>query len=78
MENGRFRWRPRSIGRKATSQDIASTAATVDKARVKRFAPVYTVSEYDPERKAVEDLAATIKRAKADRKRIILEVGGNW
>ncbi len=39
---------------------------------------IYTVSKYDPEHKAAQDLAATIKQAKAGNKRIILEIGGDW
>lgn len=40
--------------------------------------PVYTVSEYDSDRNPADDLAATIKRARAENRRIILEIGGHW
>jgi hypothetical protein len=43
-----------------------------------KIAPIYTVSEYDPARNAADDLAATIKRARAENRRIILEIGGQW
>ena len=46
--------------------------------RIASFAPVYTVSEYDPMRDAARDLAATVKQAKVENKRIILEIGGQW
>lgn len=39
---------------------------------------LYTVADYDPDRDASQDLAATIERAKAEGKRIILEIGGQW
>ena len=62
----------------ATDVTAQATAQQPNPASVKKVQPVYTVSKYDPLRKSAEDLAATIKRAKAERKRIILEVGGNW
>ena len=39
---------------------------------------VYTVAEYNPSADPAEDLAATIERAQAENKRIILQVGGEW
>ncbi len=40
--------------------------------------PVYTVGKYDPEADPAVDLIATIERAQAEHKRIILQVGGEW
>ena len=40
--------------------------------------PVFTVSEYDPKRDPVKDLAETVKLAKKEKRRIILLVGGTW
>ena len=39
---------------------------------------LYSVGEYDPERDANADLLATVEQAKAENKRIILEIGGHW
>lgn len=39
---------------------------------------IYSVDQYDPDRDVETDLRETIELAKADRKRIILEVGGQW
>jgi len=39
---------------------------------------VYTVGRYDPEAEPTVDLAATVKQAQAEHKRIILQVGGKW
>lgn len=41
-------------------------------------APIYTVDSYDPKRNAEEDLQMTIKRAKSEHKRILLQLGGDW
>ncbi len=46
--------------------------------RDRNVSSIYTVSKYDPDHKAAQDLSATIKRAKAGNKRIILEIGGDW
>lgn len=62
----------------ANAQVRPDPVAKIPAPRGNKAKPVYTVSKYDPERKAAEDLAAAIKRAKAERKRIILEVGGTW
>ncbi len=39
---------------------------------------IYTVAQYDPASDPAIDLAATVKRAQAEKKRIILQVGGTW
>ena len=39
---------------------------------------VYTVAIYNPEGDPAVDLAMTVKRAQAEGKRIILQVGGDW
>ena len=41
-------------------------------------ADLYTVAAYDPARNPEADLAATIERAQAEGKRILLEIGGDW
>lgn len=41
-------------------------------------APVYSVSVYDPTRDPEEDLKKTVQQAKAEGKRILLQVGGDW
>ena len=41
-------------------------------------ADFYTVSTYDKSADPTIDLAKTIERAKAENKRIILQVGGDW
>lgn len=38
----------------------------------------YTVDHYDKSRDPASDLAATIQRATAENKRILLQVGGDW
>lgn len=38
----------------------------------------FTVAVYDTSRNPVEDLAATVARAQAEDKRILLDVGGEW
>jgi thiol:disulfide interchange protein len=38
----------------------------------------YTVDHYDIARNADDDLAATIQRAQAEKKHILLQVGGDW
>ena len=41
-------------------------------------ASFFTVAEYDPARDPVKDLEATVQRAQAEGKRILLDVGGEW
>lgn len=57
---------------------VLAKKAAGKKAHGKIAQPIYTVSLYSPERDAARDLAATIRRAKKERKRILLEVGGTW
>ena len=38
----------------------------------------YTVNTYDPKRVAVDDLKATVAKAKTERKHILINVGGDW
>jgi thiol:disulfide interchange protein len=38
----------------------------------------YTVNVYDPKRVAEDDLNATVVKAKAERKHILIHVGGDW
>ena len=41
-------------------------------------AAFYTVGHYDKQQDPAADLAATIERATAEQKRIILQIGGDW
>lgn len=41
-------------------------------------AAFYTVDHYDKSRDPAEDLKATIRRAEAEEKRILLQIGGDW
>ena len=41
-------------------------------------AAFYTVNHYDENRDPFTDLAATIKRADSEGKRILLQIGGDW
>jgi len=38
----------------------------------------YTVDHYDTARNPADDLAKTVTRAKAEKKRILIQVGGDW
>ncbi len=40
--------------------------------------PIYSVAVYDTLRNPAEDLEATIQQARAEGKRILIEVGGEW
>lgn len=51
---------------------------SVPAAEPKSPAPVYTVAKYDAKRDPEKDLAMTVKRAQAEKKRILMIVGGNW
>ncbi len=60
------------------SQDSSSPAEVAGRSGKKKGDSIYTVSKYDPKRDATKDLAATVQRAKAEGKHIILEIGGDW
>lgn len=51
---------------------------TETKAGSASVAPLYTVDKYDPQRNPESDLKATVEKAKADGKRILIQVGGDW
>lgn len=51
--------------------------ASATEPRAPRFA-FYTVDHYDPKRNAADDLAMTLKRAKQEHKRVLVQVGGDW
>lgn len=59
------------------AQGIAQAVTSGD-VRDGKDTSIYTVSTYDPERNAAQDLADTIQKAKSQGKRIILEIGGQW
>ena len=59
------------------SQSSSSQSASPD-GPDKQETSFYTVSKYDPQRNPAKDLEAAVKRAKAEGKRIILEIGGHW
>lgn len=58
-----------SAPRAAQAQAVAPDAG---------HAGFYTVHTYDPARDPEADLAATVARAQAESKRILLEIGGEW
>jgi thiol:disulfide interchange protein len=43
-----------------------------------KAAPVYTVDVYDPERNPADDLKAAVARARKEKKRVLVQVGGEW
>ena len=56
--------------------DAAAEPSTVEP--VTGTSGFYSVDDYNPERDADADLLKTIEQAKAENKRIILEIGGHW
>ena len=44
----------------------------------KAVTPAYTVDVYDPERNPADDLKAAVARAKKEKKRVLVQVGGEW
>src|SRR5207253_5912893 len=79
-----------SPGRKLMSMNrtivvlVLATAfcASVDQAAAeppaKPAASLYTVDVYDPERKPEEDLKTAVARAKQEKKRLLVQIGGDW
>lgn len=67
---------------KQTAPKVAGSKETDAKAtdtkKVEMDESIYSVTTYQPERDPKKDLEATVKRAKRDGKRIILEIGGEW
>lgn len=61
----------------STIEPVASASA-VPAAAEQPAAPFYTVAHYDKQQDPAADLAATIERATAEHKRIILQIGGDW
>ncbi len=57
---------------------MACSAEIPAKEKITAAAVFYSVSSYDPGRDPQKDLEVTIKRAVAEGKRILLEVGGEW
>lgn len=55
---------------------VATAQADTSRERVE--ASFFTVAKYDPARDPVTDLEATVQRAQAEGKRILLDVGGEW
>ena len=74
------------VGGCARSTDVASTdvhpadvvAEPSTVVPVTGTSEFYSVDDYDPKRDANVDLLKTIDQAKAENKRIILEIGGHW
>lgn len=54
------------------------TADAAEPTAEKPAAPFYTVAAYDEQQDIAADLAATIARATAENKRILLQIGGEW
>ena len=57
---------------------LATSAFAKDEADIEKMAPVYSVDVYDPERDAAKDLEATVQLAEKEKKRILIQLGGNW
>lgn len=60
-----------------TSDYVMAQADTKGVAAIDE-ASFFTVAEYNPDRSPSADLKATVKRAQAEGKRILLDVGGEW
>ena len=58
----------------ATNSPIASPPAVVESTEL----DFYSVDHYDKSRDPASDLAATIQRAKTEKKNILVQVGGDW
>jgi hypothetical protein len=65
-----------------TTKETINRASVNDKSAAKSDAAdkhdFYTVDHYDKARNPAQDLAATIARAKAEKKHILVQVGGDW
>ncbi|MEX2113806.1 MAG: thioredoxin family protein [Pirellulales bacterium] len=66
-----------SPGAQASSLDNGANASPAASDGSPKFA-FYTVDHYDGARNTADDLAATVERAQAENKRILLQVGGDW
>ena len=53
-------------------------ASTTESAPESEHASFYTVDHYDLEADPAEQLAATLKRAQAENRTVLLQVGGDW
>jgi thiol:disulfide interchange protein len=60
----------------APSSDTEDTPHVSEQTATK--ATFYTVDHYDGARNPADDLAATITRAQAEKKNILVQVGGDW
>ncbi len=49
-----------------------------DEAATAKVEPVYSVDVYDPKRDAGKDLEATVALAEKGKKRILIQLGGDW
>jgi hypothetical protein len=62
-----------------TPPEATPVASTPSEANTPTAKPAfYTVDHYDTARNPADDLAATIKRATAEKKNILVQVGGDW
>lgn len=57
---------------------VAPGCGAKDEVSAGKAAPVYSVDVYDPKRDAAKDLEATVARAKEEKKRILIQLGGDW
>jgi thiol:disulfide interchange protein len=71
-----------AVSRSPITGAATATAATPQHGAVatdsKRLVDFYTVDHYDKTRNPADDLAITMKRAKAEKKHILVQVGGDW
>jgi thiol:disulfide interchange protein len=62
-----------------TSTGVESVSKTpAGEAGVSQKPSFYTVDHYDTARNPADDLANTVQRAQAEKKRILVQVGGDW
>jgi thiol:disulfide interchange protein len=62
----------------STDQCVAVTDATPNPTDSVEMVSFYTVAKYDPEREPAVDLALSLHVAQETKKRILLQVGGEW
>lgn len=62
----------------ATKGDEKAVAEAAPAKKERAKPAFYTVDHYDVERSAADDLAATVTRAQAQGKRVLVQVGGDW
>lgn len=67
-----------ALGLAFCAAGVLPVAAAADVVTATPVRPIYTVDVYDPKRDPAADLKTTIKKAEAEGKRILVQVGGDW